>query len=284
MEVIKASVYGFCEGVKYALNYVRQVQEDVEGDIFLLGNLLHNQSLMNSIEKQGIKILKDGSLLDRINSIDHGTVIFSAHGHDPKLDEICKAKGLNVKDATCPRVIKNMNEIKKAIDNHEDVIYIGIKDHEESIAALSLSDKIHFVDHKNPCYPDFNTQKVHVFNQTTLSHISLKQIYEEIQKKYHHAILHNDICRATYLRQIALDEVTNDVFYIIVLGDLTSSNTKRLQEIAQSKYKDKIVLLFSTLDEVKDYKFDTSKKVFLTAGASTPDEIIKPIENYLLSL
>lgn len=284
MEVKKASVYGFCEGVKYALNYVNKVKNEVQGDVFLLGNLLHNQNIMDEIKKQGIVVLNDGSLLERISSLYHGTVIFSAHGHDPKLDEICQKKGLIVKDATCPRVIRNMLDIKKALENDEDVIYIGIKEHEESIAALSLSKKIHFVDHNNPHIEDFASSKVHVFNQTTLSHLALEKIYKSIQKKYHHAILHNDICKATYLRQIALDEVQEDIFYIIVLGDITSSNTKRLKEIAKEKYPNKEVLLFSNLEDVKLYPFDRSKKIFLTAGASTPDEIILPIENYLINL
>ncbi len=284
MEVKKASIYGFCEGVKYALNYVAKVKNEIDGDIFLLGNLLHNKNIMDELQKNGIKVLTKSTLEDRINSIEKGTVIFSAHGHDPKLEKLCEKKGLNFKDATCPRVIKNMQEINKAIKNKEEVFYIGIKNHEESNAALSLNKNIHFIDYQNPIIEDVNKNKVHVFNQTTLSHLALEDIYQKIQKKYPQAILHNDICHATYLRQKALDEIKEDIFYVIVLGDETSSNTKRLKEIAETKYKDKIVLLFSTLDEVKKYKFDCSKKIFLTAGASTPDSIINPIAEYLKNL
>lgn len=284
MKVIKAKVYGFCEGVKYALNYVSKIKSQENGDIFLLGNLVHNQILMDKIKKQNINILTEGTLEERINSLDHGTIIFSAHGHDPKLDELAKSKGLTVKDATCPRVIKNMKDIVTSLENKNPVIYIGIKNHEESNAALSLSKDIIFIDSKNPIYPNLDLDNVHVFNQTTLSNIALKNIHEEIKNKYKNVTLHNDICNATYLRQKAMEEIDDDIDYIIVLGDVTSSNTKRLKEIALEKYQNKIVLLFSTLEEVKQYNFDKTKKIFLTAGASTPEEIIKPIEEYLLAL
>ncbi len=284
MKVTKAKVYGFCEGVKYALNYVSKIKSQEKGDIFLLGNLVHNQILMDEIKKQGINILTAGTLEERINSLDHGTIVFSAHGHDPKLDELASRRGLKVKDATCPRVIKNMKDIISALNNNYPVFYIGIKNHEESIAALSLSKDIIFIDCKNPKYPDLNLKDVHVFNQTTLSNLALKNIHEEISRKYKNVTLHNDICNATYLRQKAMEDIEDDVYYILVLGDVTSSNTKRLKEIALEKYQDKVVLLFSTLEEVKNYNFDKTKKIFLTAGASTPEEIIKPIEEYLLTL
>lgn len=284
MKLIKASVYGFCEGVKYALNYVNKIREETKDEIYLLGNLVHNQNLMDSLKNKNINILTSGTLEERILSLKSGTVIFSAHGHDPKLDIIAKNQGLIIKDATCPRVIKNMRDIKDVINKNSTVFYIGIKNHEESNAALSLDSQIIFIDYNNPLIEKNIKNEVHVFNQTTLSHTSLISIHDKIKKIYPFAILHNDICNATFLRQQAMNEIADDIYYIIVLGDLMSSNTRRLKEIAEEKYPNKKVLLFSTLDEVKKYKFDTEKKIFLTAGASTPEEIISPIEKYLTNL
>ncbi len=284
MEVIKAKVYGFCQGVKYALNYLNKVSKDCHNEeIYLLGNLVHNEILMDDIKSRGIHILNDGTLKERIDSINQGIIIFSAHGHDPKLDIYAKSKGLKVFDATCPRVIKNMDDIKKSLNAKHKVFYIGVKDHEETNAALSLGN-IHFIDYHKPNIERCSLDTIDVFNQTTLSTLALESIHNEIKKKCQNVILHNDICNATFERQIALNNISKDIYYIIVLGDKSSSNTKRLKEIAREKYLDKEVLLFSSLDEVKKFDFDKTKKIFLTAGASTPDEIIIPIEKYLLSL
>lgn len=285
MEVIKAKVYGLCSGVKYALNYVKKVKAETKDQkIYLIGNLVHNQVIMNHLKNEGIIILNECDLKSRIDNITSGVIIFSAHGHDPKLDEYAKNKGLIIKDATCPKVLKNMHEIKKVLNENKPVIYIGIKNHEEANAALSLGENIIFVDYKNPLLPFLKLKDVHVFNQTTLNVLTLKELHEKISSTYDNVVLHNDICDATAKRQLSLNDIGEDVSYILILGDKSSSNTMRLKEIAKTLYSNKIVLLFSTLEEVKAYPFDITKKIFLTAGASTPDEVINPSIEYLLSL
>ena len=93
MNVIKAESYGICEGVSLALSKLDELIKK-EKDIYLLGNLVHNEILMDSYKKQGVNILKDGSLKDRIDRLKKGTIVFSAHGHDKKLDKYILNKGL----------------------------------------------------------------------------------------------------------------------------------------------------------------------------------------------
>lgn len=280
MDITLADSYGFCEGVKYALKFVDKVNKNT----YLLNNLVHNEVLMQKIKDKGVTILKNGTIKERIDSIKEGTIIFSAHGHDKKDEEYALKKGIKIVDATCPRVIKNMNDIKKAIDNDKTVIYIGIKNHEEAVASLSISDKIIFIDSKNPILPEKKLKHVDVFNQTTLNVDTLLNLHDKIVNKYEDVTLHNDICNATKDRQNAIKKVKDDIYYIIIIGDKASSNTRRLKEIAEELYKDKVTLLVSTLEEVKNYQFDTTKKVFLTAGASTPSFLIDDIKKYLEKL
>lgn len=284
MKVIKAEVMGFCEGVKLAIQKTIKAREEIDGDMYLLGNLVHNEQLMQDIKSLNINIVKDGSLKEKIEKINNGTIIFSAHGHDEKLDELARNKGLKVISTTCPRVKLTINKIKEEIENNNTIIYIGIKGHPEANAILSISDKIIFIDYKNVNIPTLNISSPHVFNQTTLSLFELSSIHEKIKEKYKNPIIHNDICTATTKRQNALLNIDDSINYVLIIGDKLSSNTLRLFELCKNKYANKEILFVSCLEELLEYKLDNKESIFVTAGASTPDNIIEPIINYLSNL
>lgn len=284
MKVIKAEVMGVCEGVKLALHKTINTRKNIDEDIYLLGNLVHNEILMDYIKQKDIKILKEGSLEERINSINHGIVIFSAHGHDEALDELAIKKGLNVIDTTCPKVKLTMNKIKDQLSKNNPVIYIGVNNHPEANAILSISNEIIFIDYKNVKIPKILLKKPYVFNQTTLSILEIEYIHKLLLDIYPDAIIENDICSATTKRQKSLLNIDENIHYVLIIGDISSSNTLRLVELCKNKYKDKEILFVSCLDDLKQYNLDNSKSIFVTAGASTPDITIDPIIFYLENL
>lgn len=280
MEITLATHYGFCQGVKNAINIVNNINHDNK-PIYMLNKLVHNNNVCEQFINNGIIILDDDrSLEEKINSINEGTIIFSAHGHDKKLNTLAKNKNLNIIDTTCPKVILNEKSIIKALNENKTVIYIGIKKHPETIASLSISNKIIFLDFFKPDYSLIeNLDNVSVHNQTTLIQDDLKKINDVLIKKIKHIEIHNDICFATTLRQKCFDQIT-DEDVIFVIGDKISSNSTRLYEVAKNKFKIDVYQI-SNLEEIKKLDLHKYKKGFITAGASTPDQVINPIIKYL---
>lgn len=204
MEITIAKNYGFCSGVKKALNETKKVaNENKNTNIYMLNKIVHNDYVVDLLKKDGIKIIEnDLSDEEKIKSIKDGILIFSAHGHDKKLDLLAKKQNLKIVDTTCPKVLLNFKQIKNALLNNKNVIYIGVKNHPETKASLSISDKIIFLDFFNPDYSLLNNlENVSVHNQTTLIQTDLKNIYQEINLRCKNIEFNNEICFATTLRQ-----------------------------------------------------------------------------------
>lgn len=284
MKITLSKKMGLCNGVKSSLRIIEQtLKEYPNKQIYLLNKIVHNNFICNGLKDKGITILDDNrSLEEKILSIDDGVIIFSAHGHAKNLDILAKRKNLIIVDATCPKVNYNNSLIKQSIDKGENVIYIGIAHHPETEASLSIDSRIFFIDYKNPNYENINNlNKVIVHNQTTLLQDDLLQIYKEIQARVPLVEIKNDICHSTLERQKSLMDF-NDEDFILVIGDTISSNSQRLYDLAK-KIKSPSFFV-SNLDEIKKIDFSSYKKGFITAGASTPDEIINPIIEYLLTI
>lgn len=283
MEITLSKHYGFCFGVKKALEIAKNVVKQYPNDkIFMLNKIVHNQYVVDELCSLGIITLDDNrSLEEKICSINDGVIIFSAHGHDKKLDQLAKSRNLKIVDATCQRVIQNEKAILEAIHNNKKVVYIGIKNHPETISALSLNKDIIFIDFFNPEFNNiYLNDQLSIHNQTTLIQSELNKIYLEIKKITTNLEIKNDICFATSQRQNSLKEVTNeDVIFII--GDKISSNSTRLFEVAKSMYLDKDVYQISNVNDLFSIDLRQYKKGFVTAGTSAPDNVINPIIEYL---
>lgn len=284
MKITLSKKMGLCNGVKSSLLIIDRTLKDFPNKkIYLLNKVVHNNFICNNIISKGVIILDDNrSLEEKILSIDDGVVIFSAHGHAKSLENLAKKKNLIVIDATCPKVNYNNSLIKQSVDKGESVIFIGILHHPETEASLSIDSRIIFIDYKNPnydCIKDLN--KVIIHNQTTLLQDDLLQIYKEIQNRVPFVEIKNDICHSTLERQKALMDFEDEDF-ILVIGDKISSNSQRLFDLAK-KIKSPSFFI-SNLDELKKIDLSSYKKGFITAGASTPDEVINPIIDYLLAI
>jgi 4-hydroxy-3-methylbut-2-enyl diphosphate reductase len=158
--------------------------------------------------------------------------------------------------------------------------YIGTKNHPEAEGVLGLSNKIKLIDNLNKL-PETKSDKIYITNQTTLSLLDLKDFYLKWKNKYPNSIIDNKICLATYERQNAL--LNQNVDLCIVVGDYSSSNSKKLVEVSEKYGKTKAILIESLKD--LDLNILKNKKVVsVTSGASTPefitDEVIKFLEEY----
>lgn len=274
MKIYKISPQGFCNGVKYAINILNKTIDDLNTPrpIYLLGNLIHNKVLMDEFKEKGVIVIKGGKRYDMLDEAKSGTVIFSAHGVSPRVYDKALKKGLNIVDATCPNVLIIHNQIIKYLQNDFEIIYIGTKNHPECEGVIEISDKIHLItslDEINSL--SLNNKNIYITNQTTLSIYDIEDIYLKLKEKYPFAVVENKICQATTLRQKALLN-QNDAQICIVVGDKTSSNSKKLKTVSEEKALIKSYLV-ETEDDLDKNWFKNISSVSVTSGASTPSEI-----------
>lgn len=270
MKISKINPHGYCGGVMYAL---KKANEYINTDnVYMIGKIIHNDIVCEQLAKNGIKI-KLNNKLDAINEIDEGTVIFTAHGTDENIINLAKQKNLNIVDTTCKKVNVIKDNIKKNIINNT-ILYIGVLNHPECEAILSIDENIVLITQLSDLFSLDKNKSYYITNQTTLSLLKLKEIYDYAKNNFKNIIIDNKICLATTQRQQAVLDATADC--IIVIGDKKSSNTKELFNIAKTKCDSYLIssyLELPSLDKYKDIK--------ITSGASTPeylvDEVIEKI-------
>ena len=277
---------GFCGGVNNAIKILDKVlsNSNTKKPIYLLGNLIHNKFVMNEYKEKGVIVLdnKEKTRLELLDEIKtKGTVIFSAHGVEPKVYFKAKELGLDIIDATCPYVKVVHNKISTYINDGYQIIYIGTSKHPECEGILGISENINLItsiDDLNKL--NIKSDKIYVTNQTTLSIYDIKEIFDSILNKYPNAIIDDKICNATTIRQKAIME-QDIVDLCIIVGDPSSSNTKKLKKV--SELKGIKTIMIESVKELYNYSFDNINSISISSGASTPkylvDEVIEYINN-----
>ena len=286
MNVSLIKPQGFCSGVTKAVSIAKQAKkENPNKVIYILGMLAHNKTLIDDLTKEGFITLSDNDEIESINSLKQGDVlVFTAHGHDEKIEELARSKGIIVYDATCFKVKSNLEKIKKEISDGHQVIYIGQKGHKETNAALAVSDKVSLYDTKLLInYYLITDKNPYVINQTTLNFYELSKYHNDILAHIPSARIEQEICAATRLRQEAVTKIASDTDLIIVVGSQKSSNSNKLFDIAKSSFKSATVIMVNDLDELKALDINGKEKAAVVSGASTPKYIVDEIYQYLLS-
>ncbi len=285
MKITLINPQGYCKGVKLALDKLSEAitSTTTKRPIYILGEIIHNDFIVNKFIEAGAILLPEGQKTkeEHLEEISCGTVIFQAHGSSQKAYEIARKKGFDIIDATCPYV----NLIHKRIIEYGSkgyaIIYVGKKNHSETIASLNQGIKVHLVE--SPADIEslkLDNPKIYITNQTTLSQLDLENIFEALRNKFPQAIFDNKICDATTKRQKAvLDQDKVDL--CIVVGDKKSSNSKRLFELASINNK---AIFISSVSEIKDYDFTLVNSVSITSGASTPSLLVDDVVKFLESL
>ncbi len=283
METKLLKPFGYCLGVINAINLAKKVRKDFPtSNVYIFGHLVHNELVTKELEKLNIISLDVDNPLKMLNNFKkEDIVIFTAHGHDEKYDEILSSNGVKFFDATCTKVKDNNNLIKSNLD--KGVIYIGVKGHEETNAALSISSDIVLYDIKSGIdYSLVKGEEPIVVNQTTLSIVGLKGIYEDIKLHIPHARFVDEICDATRRRQQTLLEEAPHYDLIVVVGSLTSSNTNKLVQIASSVNKNACIVRVNSLEDFNNVEnINNYHRALVTSGTSTPLSLIEDVVKYL---
>ena len=281
MSITLLKPIGHCFGVINAINKVKEIREKhPDKNIIVFGLLVHNEEVVKELETLGIKtvVVNQDTALEALNSFtSDDIVVFTAHGRPHIYEEILNKRGVSFYDTTCQKV----KECFKAIKNAEEVIYIGKKNHPETIAALTMNQNTHLYDINSGFdYNQLSSDKPLVINQTTLSLLELEDIYKDIKNKLPNAVFNDEICNATLLRQKAIKELGDEIDTIIIVGSNKSSNTMKLYEIAKKVHLNKQILLINNVDELKEKKL-VFNNVVIASGTSTSIETINKIKDYL---
>ncbi len=285
MEIKRIVPSGYCKGVVNAINIVKKTkQEYPDKNIYILGMIVHNSYVSKQMNELGVITLDDSNkskeeLLDEIND---GVVIFTAHGISDKIKQKAIDKGLISVDASCVDVIKNKELIKSYLNQRYDVIYFGKKKHPEAEAILSLSDKIHLVcTLKDIDDLVIANDKIFVTNQTTMSYMEVEDMLTYLKDKYPTCLIQKEICNATSSRQLAVTSIKDgDVLYVV--GDVKSNNTNKLKKLGEKNFKKSF--LISNYKEINKKDLINQNKIYVTAGASTPPNLVDEVIKYLSSL
>jgi len=275
MKVVMASKYGFCMGVKRALEIV----SGVLGQATVLHQAVHNPSVSTKMKEMGIDEVED------ISDVKTETVIFSAHGVSPEIK--LKANNLKLKavDATCPLVLKVHGIVKSYALRGYEFIYVGHKGHPEPLGVMGEAPgKVYLIEEAEELYKIRikNEEKVVVVTQTTLSVSDTEEIVKKVKQRFPKALVFNTVCFETTDRQKALEEILDKVELVIVVGGKNSSNSQRLVDLAIKAGK-KGYLVENEKDLNTEW-FRGVDFVGLTAGASTPDSETMKVKKFIENL
>ncbi|MGB5824696.1 MAG: 4-hydroxy-3-methylbut-2-enyl diphosphate reductase [Proteocatella sp.] len=280
MEIKIAKYSGYCFGVKRAMDIAWDEldKKDSAESVYSLGPLIHNNQAMKKYIEKGL------SVEDEIGNIKkNSTAIVRSHGLPKYFYDKMKEESIKIIDATCPFVKKIQIIVYENYGNGSKIIIIGDKNHPEVIGINGWANNSSIIinsleDADKLCCND--TEKYIVVVQTTYKLEKYQQIEKILKNRLKKVEFFNTICYATRERQDAARELSRQVDAMIVIGGSSSSNTKKLAEICAENC---ITFLIETAEELDFKKIENFEKIGISAGASTPDFIIKEVEDLIVN-
>ncbi len=289
MQVILADKAGFCFGVNRAVDTVYGEISQGGGRVCTYGPIIHNEQVISDLARRGVRVVNS---LDEASTIGGGTMIIRSHGVSRAEQETLASLGFRIVDATCPFVAKIHSIVADYSSRGYYVVIVGNPDHPEVkgivgwadpdrcavVQNASEAEKISFLPGENIC----------VVAQTTFNHKKFKDVVEILNKKEYsrsgtvgqiHITVHDTICSATRERQDAARELSRKVDAMIVVGGASSSNTRKLYDICLDSCMN--TYFIQTTEDLALTDFSRFDCVGITAGASTPNNIIEEVQKYV---
>ncbi len=268
MEVILADYLGFCYGVKRAIKIARENASE-DGTSCTLGPIIHNPQMVERLKAEGV------GTVDRLDELPEGTIIIRSHGVGPEVYQEAEERGLKVVDATCPHVKKAQLSAKELVDEGYNVVIIGEKQHPEVKSIFEWSGrKAKVLETEAEAKELDSCARLGIVCQTTFSGAKFRQIAMHLLEKSRDVRILRTICTATDQRQAAAIDLAQHVDLMLVIGGKNSANTTRLAQLCNEYC---LTYHIETAAELRDEWFDKIEKIGITAGASTPDWIIKEV-------
>jgi 4-hydroxy-3-methylbut-2-enyl diphosphate reductase len=270
--VLLAAPRSFCAGVDRAIEIVERLLAEHGPPIYVRHQIVHNDHVVRRLEQMG------AVFVDSEEEIPSGEIcVLSAHGVAPVVRENCERRGLRVVDAVCPLVSKVHVEARRYADSGHLVALVGHADHVEVIGTRGERPESTVVveSPEEAARLDSGGRPVAVISQTTLSLDDVRTTVDALEQRFGtlKRPAADDICYATQNRQDAVKRLAEEATLILVIGSQTSSNAQRLVEVARNAGAEAELIDGET--ELGDDLLERHEVVGLTAGASTPEELVE---------
>lgn len=272
MEVLLTEEYGFCFGVERAVEMVEEAVTEGARPIRSLGPLIHNAQEMERLGEKGV------STIDSPGEADGDTIaVIRAHGVTPQVQRELELRAAQVIDATCPFVTRVQHLAERAAEQGRDVVVAGNPDHPEMIGVVGYAPNNTYVVRDAGEVASLPTLRSPlVVSQTTIKLKTFLEVAEAVRQKADaEPQVVNTICSATRDRQDAARALAGEVDVFYVIGGRHSSNSVKLLAVCQEQCEKSF--LIETPSEINPGDLQGVGRVGVTAGASTPDWLIKQV-------
>jgi 4-hydroxy-3-methylbut-2-enyl diphosphate reductase len=278
LKVLLCSPRGFCAGVVRAIDSVEQALKRYGAPVYVRHEIVHNRYVVESLKAKGAVFVEE---LDEIPETK-APVIFSAHGVPKSIPAESQRRNFFHLDATCPLVTKVHREAEIHHKRGRNILLIGHAGHPEVVGTLGQLPEgaitlVQTVEEAEALQPKDPNNLAYV-TQTTLSLDDTAEIVTTLKRRFPNIIAPHkeDICYATTNRQEAVKRVAPQVDALVVVGAPNSSNSRRLQEVAE-RAGCRYSVLVQRASEIDWSKFDGIRTLGVTAGASAPEVLVEEI-------
>lgn len=279
MRITIARTAGFCWGVKRTINKALEVTETAERPVATLGPVIHNPQTISKLESQGVKVY------DRVSDVPDGTtLIIRTHGAVVPEQALAKDRGLDVIDGTCPYVKFPQVMAQRLSRDGYHLLIVGDEAHAEIKGVASYAEGPYTIVRTGSPIPKLpGVKKVAVISQTTNDSTYFKQVVGEASLRFREVRAINTICYDTGERQTEVRELCEKVEVLVVVGGRMSANTRHLAEIGAELLPPSRVHHVERAEELDPEWFEGFREVGISAGASTPDDVIDSVADRIAS-
>ena len=269
MKILVAKDAGYCFGVRDAVNLAKKSGGEYDS-VYMLGDIVHNERVVSDLEKSGSVVVNN---LDEIP--EDKPVLFRAHGTDPEVWREAQKKKLNIIDATCPLVTDIHEEIKILESENRKTIIIGDHGHDEVMGIAAQVKNPIIISNIKEAHSLRKMKRAGVVSQSTQMIENVQEIINVLMEKVYDLRFVNTICFPTRRNHEQIKELAEICDLMIVIGSFTSANSKRLTQLSLARNKNS----YQVMDEndIDQAWFDNIESVGISAGASTPDNIINKV-------
>jgi len=268
LKIKVSTAAGFCFGVRDAIEKARSVAREY-GKVYLLGEIVHNERVVAELAAENIKVV---TTLDQIKD---APVLFRAHGTTPAVWEAATERGLEIIDATCPLVHEIHREIRELYADGRKIFIIGDHDHDEVNAIRAQVPEATVISTVAEAEAVSRVKRAGVVSQSTQMIENVQQIIAILTLKVFDLRFVNTVCFPTRRNQEQIKELAPVSDVMIIVGSFSSANTKRLLEVSQSM--NPASYMVASAEDIQENWFDQAVTVGISAGASSPDDLIQEV-------
>ena len=269
MKILVAKDAGYCFGVRDAVNIAKKSGGEYDS-VYMLGDIVHNERVVSDLEKSGSVVVNN---LDEIP--EDKPVLFRAHGTDPKVWKEAQKKKLNIIDATCPLVTDIHEEIKILESEDRKTIIIGDHGHDEVMGIAAQVQNPIIISDVDEARSLRKMKRAGGVSQSTQMIENVQEIINVLMGKVYDLRFVNTICFPTRRNHEQIKELAQICDLMIVIGSFTSANSKRLTQLSLARNKNSHQVMDE--NDIDKAWFDDIESVGISAGASTPDNIINKV-------